>query len=341
MGSSLSIAIAGATGAIGQELIQVLDRVPWRPAELLLAASPRTTVPSLEFGDERLSVEDAEHLDLAAADAVLLAVPPAVAKELGERALAEGILTIDLSGAFAEDSDVPTIVPWVNPEQIAAVGARQVVAVPSAVALMLASALGPLARAGLRGQIHATVLLPASDRGKGGIEELSQQVVSLFNAGTPPRRIFPQGLAFDVLPAVGAIQDDGWTSRERTIATQTQEMVGRAFQVHLSLLQVPVFSGIGADVHLRLDRRVLPDLVGKLLSDGGVRLIESAEARSMPRLRKVEGEPFVHAARVRAVGSTGQELQLWLGMDNLRATATCAVSLTAALLRDRLRAPSH
>lgn len=337
MGSSLTIAIAGATGALGQEILGVLDRVSWRPAEVLLAASPRTTTPSLEYGEERVPVEDAEHLDLGVADAILLAVPAGAARELGERAQAEGVVVVDLSGELAKDPDVPVIVPWVNPEQLASVGPRQVIAMPSAPALLLSSALGPLARAGVQGRVRATVLLPASDLGRAGIEELSQQVVALFNAGTPPRKVFPQGLAFDVLPSVGAARDDAWTDREQSVAAEVEALLGGAFKVELTLLQIPVFSGVGADVSLSLNRRLLPDLAGRLMADGGVRVTEKPDPRALPRLRKVEGEPFVHAGRIRQAGEDGSELRLWLSMDNLRATATCAVSLTGALLRDRLR----
>jgi aspartate-semialdehyde dehydrogenase len=341
MSSSLSIAVAGSTGAVGQEVVKVLDQVRWRPETLLAAASSKTATPFVEYGEDRVAVEDAEHLDLGRADALIVATPVGCARALVERAVEEGVFVIDLSGAMAEDADVPRIIPWVNPERLAEVGARQVVACPSAPALMLASVLGPLVRSGLSGRIHATVFVPASSFGRAGIDELSRQVVALFNAGTPPRKVFPQGLAFDLLPAIGVIDEDGWAAQERSVATEVVSVVGPAFELTVSLVGTPLFSGMCADVTLDLARQVPADLVKRILTDGGVRMLESESARNLPRPRRVEGEAFVHVARVRSSASDPGRVQLWAAVDNLRASASCAVSLAGALLRDRLRDSSE
>lgn len=338
MASSVTIAVAGATGAVGREVLAVLDRVSWRPERVLAAASSSTVTPSVAYGDENILVEDADHLDIGLADALILAVPRSAARALGERAQDEGAVVVDLSGELARDADVPLIVPWVNPEHIASAGLRQVVAVPDAPAVLLASVLGPLVRAGLKGRAHATILVPASASGRGGIDELSRQVVALFNATTPPRKIFRQGLAFDLVPAVGEVDDSGWTGSEARVSRQVDRLLGSAFAVTCTLITVPVFSGISADLSLELDRRTPPELIERILHDGGVRAPQEPGARGLPRPRRVEGESFVHAARVRAHPDHGTGVQLWLAMDNLRASAACAVSLTGALLRDQIQA---
>jgi aspartate-semialdehyde dehydrogenase len=337
MGSTVTVAVAGATGAIGAEIVAVLDRVRWRPEELLVAASPTSAVPFVDYGDDRLPVEDVAHLDTGACDAVILALPAAVTRAVADRATADGAIVVDTSGELALDADVPIVVPWINPDRIAAVGPRRTVATPLAEALLLASILGPLARAGVGGEVHATVLVPASAFGRAGIDELSRQVAALFNAGTPPRKIFPTGLAFDLIPLLGEVGADGWAARERAVAGQVAQLVGPRFDVSVTLIGAPVFSGVSADIGLRLDRRLPPDLLQTILTDGGVRAPDEPGARYLPRPRRVEGQPFAQVARVRAANAESTRLQLWAAADNLRATATCAVTLVAALLGDRLR----
>jgi aspartate-semialdehyde dehydrogenase len=337
MGSTVTVAVAGATGAIGREIVTVLDRVRWRPATLLAAASPTSVTPFVDYGDERVPVEDVAHLDLAACDAIFLALPAEPARALAGRAQAEGVAVIDVSGTLARDGDVPLVIPWVNPEQLGAIGPRRAVATPSAEAQLLAALLGPLVRAGLGGTVSATLLVPASSAGRAGIDELSRQVTALFNAGTPPRRVFPHGLAFDLLPAMGEPLDDGVTARERAIADEVRRLVGDGFDLSIGVVGAPVFSGLSADVSLRLSRRTPPDLVARILADGGVRFAAEAGARFLPRPRRIEGEAFAHAGRVRAVGDDGAGVRLFAALDNLRGTATCAVGVAAALLRDRLR----
>jgi aspartate-semialdehyde dehydrogenase len=337
MGSSLTVAVAGATGAVGSEVIGVLDRVRWRPAEVIAAGSPTSVQPFVDYGQDRVPVEDLEHVDLGVCDALILAVPPGTGRVAARRAFDEGIAVVDLSGDLARDPDVPLIVPWINPEALERVGLRRAAAVPSAEALLVASLLGPLVRAGLSGRAHATLMLPASAWGRDGIEELSRQVTALFNAATPPRKVFPHGLAFDVVPVVGAFGSDGATDREGAIRREVAALIGDAFELSVTVVAIPVFSGLACDLGLHLARSAPPDLVARLLSDGGVRFPEDPGARYLPRPRRVEGEPFAHAGRVRATSADGRHLQLWGALDNLRATASAAVSLVGALLRDELR----
>lgn len=330
--SDARVGLAGATGAVGQEILRLLDKAPWRPDVVVPLASSRTTVSHVEYGEERLPVDDLADQAMDELDVLILAVPPEVAREAGARALADGTLVVDVSGTFVEDGDVPVVVPWVNPEALAA-GGRGVVAVPRAGATLLASVLGPLARAGIDGPVSATLLEPASARGRAGIDELSRQVVALFNQGTPPRKVFPNGLAFDLLPQTGPAEPHGNTPEELRVVQEVQGLLGDARPIDLTLVGVPVFSGISAAIEVRPSRRVPVELVMQILQDGGVRLPEDAGPRYLPRPRRVEGRPFAHAGRVR-VDETGA-LHLWASMDNLATSAAVAVSLAGVLVRQR------
>jgi len=340
MGTPIHVGVVGATGAVGREVLSVLDRVRWRPDQVTVAASPGTTVHAVEYGDETLPVEDVRDLDTGLLDAVILAAPVGPSRDVGERALEDGVVIIDVAGAFRGEPDVPTVVPWINPEALAHGSVRDVVALPGAPALLLASVLGPLARAGLLGHAQATVLVPASAQGRPGIEELSKQVTALFNAGTPPRRIFPHGLAFDLMPALSEPAEDGWTAEETDTVAQVQALLGGAVPLAATLVGVPVFSGISAELVLHPTRQVPVELLTRILGDGGLGLPDQPGVRYLPRPRRVEGQPFAQVGRIRS-RDEGRVLHLWLSMDNLRATATAAVGLTGAALRDRIQDASE
>lgn len=330
MGSDVRVGLAGATGAVGQEILRLLDKAPWRPDTLIPLASAQTSVSRVEYGEENLPVDDLADQTLDDLDVLILAVPSEVARVAGERALAEGTPVVDCSGTFLEDGDVSAFVPWINPEVLDEI-TRPVVCVPRAASILLGSVLAPLARAGMRGPVNATVFVPASGRGREGIEELSRQVVALFNSSSPPRKVFEQGLAFDLVPQLGPADESGWTSDEFRVAAELRQLVGLEGEVDVTLVGTPVFSGVSANVELRLARPVSPSLVTRILEDGGVKLATDPSARLIPRPRRVEGRPFAHAGRIRC-DSVGN-LHLWLAMDNLATAAAVAVSSAGVLVR--------
>lgn len=330
------VAIAGATGALGGEIVRVLDQVRWRPETLVALARASTSITHVEYGQERVPVDDLSEDAIEGADLLFLALPPEPARAIGEVAAKRGIPVVDCSGAFADEPSVPLVVPWVNPEAFQQL-AFGVVAIPDPTALLVASILGPLRRAGIDGAVQVVGFVPASREGKGGIEELSRQVVALFNQGTPPRKVFPQGLAFDLLPASETIGDDGWTPQEERVAAQIARLAPSSAPHDVTLVGVPVFSGLSATISIALDRPVMREIVLRILSEGGVRLPESAASRYLPRPRRVEGQPFAAVGRVRIgtahPGRAGTTLHLWASMDNLRTAATAAVSAAGVLLQ--------
>jgi aspartate-semialdehyde dehydrogenase len=328
MASKRVVGVAGATGAVGKEILAVLDKAPWRPAEVVAFASPGTEVSYVEYGEQQVPVSDLDLGELSGLDVLFLAVPGDVARKVGEAAVAAGVPVVDLSGVFVDDGDVPIVVPWVNPEALSEAPERAMVAVPRAASLLLAAILGPLRRADVVVDADATVLLPASAWGRKGIEELSSQVVAMFNSGTPPRKVFDGGLAFDLIPQIGVAGATGRTDAEDRVAIEVAELTGLKKAPAVELFGVPVFSGVSASVRVRLGRKVDAAQVGRLLADGGVTLVE--DVRQLPKPRRVEGKPFASVGRIRVVGD---QLTVWCAMDNLRGAATAAVATAALLLR--------
>jgi aspartate-semialdehyde dehydrogenase len=329
VGRDITIGVAGATGALGSELLNVLDAAPWRPDRVTAIARTSTSTPFVEYGEQQLPVEDVALTSWADLDGLIVALPRDAAGPI-VAAASEHVPVVDCSGSQLTDLEVPLVLPWLDTAPLEAPRARDVVSVPSGAGSLLAALLGPLARGGWSGTASATVLLPASTWGRDGVDELSKQVVALFNQSTPPRRVFDSGLAFDVLPQVGATAATGWSAAEVRVATELARLVG--VRVDVTLLAVPVFGGVSATV--RLDgTKVDAEVAAQLLAASGIEVAEGA-LRDLPRPRRIDGAVLPQAARVRD-GMDGNSVHLWGAMDNLRATASAAVGAMAALLQDR------
>jgi aspartate-semialdehyde dehydrogenase len=175
-------------------------------------------------------------------------------------------------------------------------------------------------------------MVPASGWGDAAVQELSAQVIALFNQGTPPRKVFEHGLAFDLLPEVGMPDEEGWTDRERRAAAELDRLTGADRRARVTLVGVPVFSGISAHIHLHTEQQLDVVLVQQILKDGGVGLPKQTGSRYLPRPRRVDGQPFAQVGRIRK-DPLGDGLHMWVSMDNLRVTAGSAVAASGAFLR--------
>lgn len=314
----------GATGAVGNEVVAVLDKAPWRPEKVVAIAQASTSTPFVDYGDQQLPVEDLRHVSWSDMDGVIVAVPRDDAGEIVEHIADEGIPLIDCSGSQLTNLEVPLVVPWLDASVLDAPRPRDVVAVPSAAGALLGSVLRSLGSV----TASATVMLPASSWGRDGVEELSKQVIALFNQGVAPRKVFGDGLAFDLLPQVGTRTASGWSSTEVRIATEVARIAG--VRCDVSLVAVPLFTGVSATI--RIDGEGLEaEFVEQKLVAGGLDLVDGASARSLPRPRRMDGVAIPQVARVRA-GMDGRSVHLWTSVDNLHATATASVAALAALL---------
>jgi aspartate-semialdehyde dehydrogenase len=325
MRDDIVVGILGATGALGSEILKQLNKVSWRPSRIVPYASAGTTVQFVEYGDGQIAVEDSRYLDMGSLDLLVVAAPLAVAKPVVAEAVRYGLAVVDCSGSLGNETG--WLVPWINPESLEKSVDMRLVSLPSAAALLVASVVGPLARGGIIGMVDATVMLGASTWGQAGTAELSSQVISLFNSGTPPRKVFEDGLAFDLLPVCGGTTPSGWTQRELDVSSQCKALTGQPL-VAASLVGVPLFTGMAASITVSPNIVASVQDVTKLLTSGGVR---TTEHPSECRPRAIDGESFAHFSRVR-LDDAGR-ICIWVSMDNLTTTATAAVASATALLK--------
>ncbi len=321
--TSLELALVGATGVTGEQVLAALDA-----SDVVLGAlraygsaarSPR--VDTVPFRGESVGVEPATALAAAKPDLAVLCVPPAIAAKLAPGLVSRGVVVIDVGNATAGVLAAPLALPGIEPsrDEVARAGA---VRTPSSVGALLAAVCAPLKAVGLTG-CSAVVNVAASARGRAGIEELGQQVVATLNNQDPQRRVFVDGLAFDTLPE--DVPTDEWSSAEQLAADEVTTLCGLP-EVVVQVATQPLFAGVSAGLHLR--GVTVEDAEDALRGAPGLVAV-SRTARLRPRA--FLGKPGVAWGRLRA-DPRGDGVHLWVVSDDLASAGANVVQTTSWLL---------
>jgi len=326
---ALRVAVAGATGTLGGELLSVLDARRFPLGELVPLATQRSAGDAIEFRGEVYAV-GTDPSRLRGVDLAFLCAPPVGSLEIARRALHECVPCIDLSGALCDSPDVPLLVADLDPTAEALL--QPVLSSPASPALGWAIVLRPLdCAAGLR-RVTATSVHSASSGGRLGIEALSSETIALFNQQDPPEpTVFGYPVAFDCVPAIGEPEPGGATTFESALARDLQRVLGTHVAIAATALRVPTFSGDGAALALEFERALPPDEARAALAKApGVELWDSV--RPGPATRATTGREDVLVGRLRADPTQERGLMLWLAADSVRLAATNAVKLAEARL---------
>jgi len=332
MSAGVRVALVGATGLLGSEVLAVLAESTLEIAELLPVATDRSLGQEIEFRGETHPVET-ELPELRDVDLVFLCVPAAASLDLARRALRAEVACIDASGALAASADLPLAAPALLPAA-AGDGSPLVVAPPGG-ALAWALALAPLAaRAGLE-RVVGVAIEAASWGGRQGIESLYQESIAIFNQeDLPAPEVFGRPVAFDCIPALGEIDQSGASEREALLAGSVARLLGGEVRVAATLIQVPAFVGFGSSLAVETRRPLDPKQAEEALAAApGVELWRG-EA-SGQTLRSSAGRDRVLVGRVRRDPTRDSGLLLWIATDVLRLAAVNAVEVAVARLRLR------
>lgn len=329
---SLTVAVIGATGAVGQDLVATLARSSLPIGDWRLIATRGTRMPRMEVGDADLPVHalPAESGGSALWEGVDLAffcVPPEVTAAHAPVLRDRDVPVIDLSGALSNVA--PLAVPAMGVDGLGDFADAGAIVSPSPAAVLLATVLHPMRALGATGA-HGTLLLSAGLAGRDGVDELSRQVVAMFNQGEAPRKVFPTGLAFDLLPQAGQAEA-GWTEAERRALSETTALLGPTpFPLGVTAAVVPTFSGVSASLFVRFD--ITPDLDTVRQIIDAVPTLQHADP--VPGTRRLTGRARAVVGRLRRDPS-GQGLHLWASADNLRFGASSnALAIALGLWRD-------
>lgn len=327
------VAVVGATGNVGQEMLNILEELQFPVTELHAIASRKSKGVEVAFGERTVKCQDLETFDFSKVDIVLMSAGKEVSKEWSEKIGRAGPIVIDNSSAFRMDPDVPLIVPEVNPDAVKLATKKNIIANPNCSTIQLVTALKPLHDAAQIKRAVVSTYQSVSGAGKAGMDELWTQTKAIYGLGDATPKKFPKQIAFNVIPFIGAFNDDGFTDEESKMWNETHKMLDPSIRLTVTCVRVPVFVGHSEAVALEFDRPIGPDEARTILRDApGVQVIDKQEHDGYVTPVDAAGEFAVYVSRIRKDPSVENGLMLWVVSDNLRKGAALNAVQIAQLL---------
>ena len=333
---ALNVALIGATGNIGREILAILDERLFEVEHMHVLASRASLRREVSFGDKTLLCEDLEHFDFSKMDLVFMAAGGDVARQWAPKIARAGVLVIDNSSAFRMDADVPLIVPEVNPEAIMGARARNIIANPNCSTIQMLVALKPVHDAARIKRIVVSTYQAVSGAGKAAMDELWDQTKGIYVTDSPTAQVFPKQIAFNVIPQVDVFMKDGGTREEHKMINETHKILDADIRVSATCVRVPVFVGHGEAVNVELERPLSAAAAKSLLRESpGLMVIDKHEDGGYVTPVEIAGEFAVYVSRIRKDDSVKHGLSLWVAADNLRKGGALNAVQIAELARNR------
>ncbi|HEY9653048.1 MAG TPA: aspartate-semialdehyde dehydrogenase [Coleofasciculaceae cyanobacterium] len=332
MSSQVRVAILGATGAVGTELLELLESRNFPLAELKLLASPRSAGSTLPFRGENLQVEAVSESSFENVDLVLASAGGSTSKAWASKAVERGAVVIDNSSAFRMNPNVPLVVPEVNPE--AAATHQGIIANPNCTTILMAVAVWPLHQVQPVQRIIAATYQSASGAGMKAMEERKSQAQAILQGDTPPTASFPYPLAFNLFPHNSPLNEQGYCEEEMKMLNETRKIFN-AHQIRVSAtcVRVPVLRAHSEAINLEFTEPMAVEKARELLANApGVRLVEDWQANYFPMPIDATGRDEVLVGRIRQDLSHPCGLELWLCGDQIRKGAALNAVQIAELL---------
>jgi len=335
------VAVVGATGNVGREMMQVLAEREFPCDEVAAVASSRSTGTEVEFGDtgKMLKCQNIEHFDWAGWDIALFAAGSGPAKDFALKAAAAGCVVIDNSSLFRMDPDVPLIVPEVNPQAIHDYKKRSIIANPNCSTAQLVVALKPLHDAATIKRVVVATYQSVSGAGKAGMDELFQQSRAIFVGDPLDPEKFTKQIAFNVIPHIDSFLDDGSTKEEWKMVVETKKILDPKIKLSATCVRVPVFVGHSEAVNIEFENEMSAAQAQDILREApGVMLIDKREDGGYITPVEAAGDSATYVSRVREDPTVENGLSLWCVSDNLRKGAALnAVQIAELLGRECLK----
>lgn len=338
MSQKYNVAVLGATGLVGKQIIELLAERKFPVDTLYPLASSRSAGEEIDFMGEKIEVLDVEEFDFSNAHIGLFSAGGSVSEKYAPIAAEAGCIVIDNTSHFRYDFDIPLVVPEVNKDSLADFRNRNIIANPNCSTIQMLVALKPIYDAYGIDRINVSTYQAVSGAGKEAVDELAKQTANLMNARPMENEVFSKQIAFNVIPQIDAFQENGYTKEEMKMVWETQKILGdSSVLVNSTAVRVPVFFGHAEAIHL--ETRMPYDLehVKQLLADApGVELIEDENDYPTP-VSDASGNDTVYVGRVRQDISHPLGLNLWVVSDNTRkGAATNSIQIAEALIESYL-----
>ncbi|MAS05922.1 MAG: aspartate-semialdehyde dehydrogenase [Ahrensia sp.] len=331
-----TIAIAGATGNVGREMLEILAERGFPADTVVPLASRRSIGQEVTYGDKTLKVQALENYDFSDCDICLMSAGGNVSKEWSPKIAAKGCVVIDNSSAWRYDSDVPLIVPEVNADAVEGFTKRNIIANPNCSTAQLVVALKPLHDAATIKRIVVSTYQSVSGAGKEGMDELFSQTRAVFVSDPIENKKFTKRIAFNVIPHIDVFMEDGYTKEEWKVLAETKKMLDPKIKVTCTAVRVPVFIGHSEAVNIEFEKPITADEARDILREApGCLVIDKHEDGGYATPYESAGEDATYISRIREDATVENGLNLWIVSDNLRKGAALNTVQIAELLVNR------
>ncbi len=332
----LRVAVVGATGNVGREMLTILEERLFPADEVIALASRRSIGVEVSYGDKTLKCKDLENFDFTGVDLVLMSAGGTVSKEWSPKIGATGAVVIDNSSAWRMDPRVPLIVPEVNPDAVHGYDKLNIIANPNCSTAQLVVALKPLHdRAKIKRVVVATYQ-SVSGAGKDAMDELWMQTKKLYVGDEIVPEQFPKQIAFNVIPHGGDFMDDGYTTEEWKIEVETKKILDPKIKLTATSVRVPVFVGHSEAVNIEFENEITADEAREILREApGLMVIDKHEDGGYATPLDCVGEFATFVSRIREDHTVDNGLSLWVVSDNLRKGAALNAVQIAELMLNK------
>lgn len=335
------VAIVGATGNVGREMLNILDERTFPVSEVVALASRRSLGTEVSFGDKILKTKVLDLYDFSDVDICLMSAGGEVSKEWSPKIAAQGVVVIDNSSAWRYDSDVPLIVPEVNADAVAGFGKKNIIANPNCSTAQLVVALKPLHDAATIKRVVVATYQSVSGAGKEGMDELFNQTRAVFTTGEVKTEKFSKRIAFNLIPHIDVFMEDGYTKEEWKMVAETKKMLDPKIKLTATCVRVPVFVGHSEVVNVEFEKPISADEARAILRQApGVLVIDKKEPGGYITPHEAAGEDATYVSRIREDITVENGLSFWCVSDNLRKGAALnAIQIAEVLINRKLIKP--
>ena len=332
-----NVAVVGATGAVGNEMVATLEQRKFPVKKLTLLASARSIGKTLSYKGEEIPIDELTEDSFKGIDIGLFSPGGAVSTKFAPIAAASGCVVIDNTSAFRMEPDVPLVVPEVNEHAIAQYKKRGIIANPNCSTIQMVVVLKPLHDAAKIKRVVVSTYQAVSGTGKKAIYELEQQVLSIYNNKKVENKVYPWQIAFNVLPHIDSFIENGYTKEEMKMVNETKKILeDESIRVTATTVRVPVFYGHSESVNIEFEKDLSPDKARKLLKKApGVKVVDDPLKNKYPLAIHAAGKDDTFVGRIRKDESVPYGLNIWVVADNIRKGAALNAIQIAEILAQK------
>ena len=338
MSKKFDVAVVGATGAVGETMLEILHERNFPVGKVYAVASARSAGSTVNFGNKALIVEDLAEFDFSKVQVGLFSPGASVSKEYAPKAAAAGCVVIDNTSQFRYQDDIPLVVPEVNPDAIAGYKKHGIIANPNCSTIQMMVALKPIYDAVGIERVNVCTYQAVSGTGKPAMDELAKQTASLLNGRPVETDVYPKQISFNVLPHIDVFQENGYTKEEMKMVWETKKIMGDDdILVNPTAVRVPVFYGHSEAIHIETKSKITAAEAKKLLSESeGIVVVDEHQDGGYPTaVSDASGNDPVFVGRIREDISHEKGLNLWVVADNVRKGAALNSVQIAEVLVDK------